>query len=178
MDWDEQTVIRKKTVSAKEAKSTAAVNRAMATGNYEITKKSTRRIFVSIDPQQPISSCGGEQACHDGREHGQGRRGHRALQRYWDRMHRLGIFIVLVATVNTSVSKAIIAARQAKGMTQKDLSAKICEKPQIVQEYESGKAIPSQLVLGKLEKALGVKLRGSGIGTPLETRKPAAAGGK
>lgn len=41
MDWDEQTIIRKKAVSAKEAKSTAAVNRAMATGNYEITKKST-----------------------------------------------------------------------------------------------------------------------------------------
>lgn len=77
-----------------------------------------------------------------------------------------------VATVNTTVSKAIQQGRQAKGLTQKDLATKICEKPQIVQEYESGKAIPNQQILGKLERALGVKLRGTGIGSPLET-KPA-----
>lgn len=34
-------------------------------------------------------------------------------------------------------------------------------------EYESGKAIPNQQVLGKLERALGVKLRGKNIGEPL-----------
>jgi len=32
---------------------------------------------------------------------------------------------------------------------------KICEKPQVVNEYESGKAIPNQAVLSKLERALG-----------------------
>ncbi|KAM7277744.1 hypothetical protein ACFE04_004878 [Oxalis oulophora] len=36
----------------------------------------------------------------------------------------------------------------------------INEKPQIVQEYESGKAIPNQQIIGKLERALGAKLRG------------------
>ena len=36
----------------------------------------------------------------------------------------------------------------------------INEKPQIIQEYESGKAIPNQQIIGKLERALGVKLRG------------------
>ena len=36
----------------------------------------------------------------------------------------------------------------------------INEKPAIIQEYESGKAIPNQQVLGKLERILGVKLRG------------------
>lgn len=36
-----------------------------------------------------------------------------------------------------------------------------------VNEYESGKAIPNQQVLGKLERALGVKLRGKNIGEPL-----------
>lgn len=36
----------------------------------------------------------------------------------------------------------------------------INEKPQVIQEYESGKAIPNQQILTKLERALGVKLRG------------------
>lgn len=36
----------------------------------------------------------------------------------------------------------------------------INEKPQIIQEYESGKAIPNQQIIGKLERTLGVKLRG------------------
>ena len=36
----------------------------------------------------------------------------------------------------------------------------INEKPQIIQEYESGKAIPNQQILAKLERILGVKLRG------------------
>ena len=36
----------------------------------------------------------------------------------------------------------------------------INEKPQIIQEYESGKAIPNQQIIGKLERALGAKLRG------------------
>jgi putative transcription factor len=36
----------------------------------------------------------------------------------------------------------------------------INEKPQIIQEYESGKAMPNQQILSKLERILGVKLRG------------------
>lgn len=39
-------------------------------------------------------------------------------------------------------------------------SQMINEKPQVIQEYESGKAIPNQQVISKLERALGVKLRG------------------
>lgn len=34
----------------------------------------------------------------------------------------------------------------------------INEKPQIVQEYESGKAIPNPQILNKLSRALGVSL--------------------
>jgi len=37
----------------------------------------------------------------------------------------------------------------------------INEKPQTIQEYESGKAIPNNQVLGKLERVLGCKLRGN-----------------
>ena len=51
-------------------------------------------------------------------------------------------------------------ARLAKKMSQQQLATAINEKPQVVQEYENGKAIPNQQVLGKLERALGVKLRG------------------
>jgi ribosome-binding protein aMBF1 (putative translation factor) len=43
-------------------------------------------------------------------------------------------------------------------LTQKDLGTLINEKPQIVAEYESGKAIPNPSIITKLERALGVKL--------------------
>jgi putative transcription factor len=47
----------------------------------------------------------------------------------------------------------------------------INEKIQVVQEYEHGKALPNQQILGKLERALGVKLRGDNVGKPLEAGK-------
>lgn len=46
-------------------------------------------------------------------------------------------------------------------------SQKICEKPQVVNDYEAGRAIPNQQILTKLERALGVKLRGKDKGQPL-----------
>ena len=48
-------------------------------------------------------------------------------------------------------------------LSQKDVAQKINEKPSILQDYESGKAIPNPQILGKLERALGVKLRGTCI---------------
>lgn len=45
-------------------------------------------------------------------------------------------------------------------LSQKEVAQKINEKPSILQDYESGKAIPNPQVLGKLERVLGVKLRG------------------
>ena len=41
------------------------------------------------------------------------------------------------------------------------------EKPQVVNEYESSKAVPNQAILGKLERTLGIKLRGKDKGAPL-----------
>jgi putative transcription factor len=64
--------------------------------------------------------------------------------------------------VDVSVGKAI-----QKGRLEKQLAQTINEKPQVVNEYESGKAIPNQNVLGKMERALGIKLRGKNIGDPL-----------
>ncbi|CAO3594492.1 unnamed protein product [Absidia cylindrospora] len=69
--------------------------------------------------------------------------------------------------VDISVGKALQKGRQDKGMTQKDLAQTINEKPQVVNEYEAGKATPNQQVLGKMERALGIRLRGKNIGEPL-----------
>jgi putative transcription factor len=64
------------------------------------------------------------------------------------------------AKVGGEVKKAIMQGRLAKKMTQAQVAQMINEKPQIIQEYESGKAIPNQQILAKLERILGVKLRG------------------
>lgn len=62
--------------------------------------------------------------------------------------------------VPVDVRQAIQKARIEKKMSQADLAKKINERTQVVAEYENGKAVPNQLVLGKMEKVLGVKLRG------------------
>ncbi|ODQ67269.1 putative multi-protein binding factor 1 [Nadsonia fulvescens var. elongata DSM 6958] len=75
--------------------------------------------------------------------------------------------IIAPPKVDISVGKAIQKGRQDKGMTQKDLAVKINEKPQVINDYESGRAIPNQQILGKMERNLGIKLRGKDIGQPL-----------
>jgi len=66
-----------------------------------------------------------------------------------------------VKTVGLATGKKIQQARQNKNWTQKELAENIQEKQQVVQQYENGKAVPNQQVIHKLEKALGVNLRGS-----------------
>ena len=70
------------------------------------------------------------------------------------------------AKVDKSLSKAIQQARMAKKMTQKELATKMNEKPQVVGEYESGKAIPNGQIISKMERVLGCKL-------PRPGKKPA-----
>mmetsp|Transcript_9062 Transcript_9062/g.12165 ORF Transcript_9062/g.12165 Transcript_9062/m.12165 type:complete len:178 (+) Transcript_9062:55-588(+) len=70
--------------------------------------------------------------------------------------------------VDKSLSKAIMQARTAKKLTQKDLATAINEKPQVIAEYESGKAIPNPQIISKMERKLGVKL-------PRPGKKPAAS---
>jgi putative transcription factor len=61
--------------------------------------------------------------------------------------------------VSTELKKQIIQARTAKKLTQAQLAQLINEKPQIIQDYESGKAIPNPQVLSKLSRVLGTTLR-------------------
>merc|ERR1712035_294371 len=75
-------------------------------------------------------------------------------------------------TLGMDVGKLIQKGRNQKGMTQKELATKICEKPQVINEYELGKSIPNNQILGKIEKAIGVKLRGKDKGAPLNAPKP------
>ena len=79
--------------------------------------------------------------------------------------------IVKPKKLDASVGRTIARVRTEKKMTQKDLATKINEKPTVINDYESGRAIPNQQILGKMEKALGVKLRGKNIGEPLFAKK-------
>ena len=58
-------------------------------------------------------------------------------------------------TISRDLRIRIQQARAAKGMTQKELATKINLKATIVQSYENGKAVPSNDVLNKMERALG-----------------------
>ncbi|KAK7314492.1 hypothetical protein VNO77_33017 [Canavalia gladiata] len=58
------------------------------------------------------------------------------------------------------VRHAIQKARLEKKISQAELAKQINERTQVVQEYENGKAVPNQAVLAKMERVLGVKLRG------------------
>lgn len=75
--------------------------------------------------------------------------------------------IVVPKKLDVSVGKTIAKARGDKQLTQKDLATKINEKPTVINDYEAGRAIPNQQILAKLERALGVKLRGKNVGEPL-----------
>jgi len=61
-------------------------------------------------------------------------------------------------TVNKSLSQSIVQARMAKKMTQAQLATAINERAQVIQQYESGQAIPNPQILNKLDRALGIHL--------------------
>ncbi|CAR26769.1 hypothetical protein ZYGR_0I00400 [Zygosaccharomyces rouxii] len=75
--------------------------------------------------------------------------------------------IVKPKKLDTEVGKIISRARNEKKLSQKDLATRINEKPTVVNDYEAARAIPNQQVLSKIERTLGVKLRGKNIGEPL-----------
>ncbi|KAL2441988.1 Multiprotein-bridging factor 1 [Exophiala dermatitidis] len=77
--------------------------------------------------------------------------------------------IVKPKTVSRQLAQAAIKRRnemQPK-MTQSDLAKKVSVNVSVIQALEKeGAPIPSQQDLAKIERVLGVKLRGSNIGAP------------
>ena len=73
--------------------------------------------------------------------------------------------------LGVEMGKLIQKGRTEKGLTQKDLAAKINEKPNLIVEYELGRVVPNIHVMSKLERALGMKLRGPSAGQPFGGKK-------
>ncbi|XP_065067975.1 endothelial differentiation-related factor 1 homolog isoform X2 [Rhopilema esculentum] len=74
------------------------------------------------------------------------------------------------STITLDVGKIIQKARVEKEWTQKDLATRINEKPQVVNDYEAGRAIPNNQIMSKLERSLGVRLRGKEKGMPIQPK--------
>jgi len=61
-------------------------------------------------------------------------------------------------SVAPELKRAIMQARAAKQMTQKALALQLGCDAKTVAEYESGKAIPNNSLIAKMERTLGAKL--------------------
>ena len=82
--------------------------------------------------------------------------------------------------VGLETGRLIQQARAAKNWKREEFATKICEKAPVVTDYENGSAIPNNQVMAKMERALGIKLRGKDKGQPLAppaAKKPASTSG-
>lgn len=137
-DWDTVTYLRKKPMKASQLRSQQVINAAQRQGvPIETTKK-----FNAATNKKTVTTLNTAK-----------------LDRETEELHhdRIGL----------DVGRLIQQGRQAKGMTQKDLATRINEKPQVINDYEAGRAVPNQQVLAKIEKVIGMKLRGKEKGMPL-----------
>ncbi|PCH38696.1 MBF1-domain-containing protein [Wolfiporia cocos MD-104 SS10] len=139
-DWDSKLVIGHKVKAPKVARNESDLNGA-------------RRVGAVVATDKKVTA--GVNKAHQGTDH----------QRIakLDRENE----VAPPPKVAPSVGKAIQTARMEKQLAQKDLAQKVNEKPSVIQDYESGRAVPNPQILGKLERVLGVKLRGSDIGKKL-----------
>jgi len=145
-DWDTVTYLRKKPPKASQLRSQQAINAAQRQGlAIETTKK-----FNAATNKQHQTSLNTSK-----------------LDKETEQLHH--------ETVGLDVGRLIQQGRQNKNMTQKDLATKINEKPQVINDYEAGRAVPNQQILTKIERVLGMKLRGRDKGQPFEGKAAAAA---
>ncbi|KAF9532434.1 multi protein bridging factor 1-domain-containing protein [Crepidotus variabilis] len=146
-DWDAKTVIGHKRQVAKVTKKDSDINAA-------------RRANAVVSTDKKITS--GSNKANQGTDH----------QRIakLDRENE----VAPPSKVLPSVGRAMQTARLELKFSQKDVAQKVNEKPSVIQDYEAGSAIPNPQVLGKLERILGVKLRGSDIGSKLGGPKKAS----
>jgi len=144
VEWDSKLVVGKKTKAPKVTKNAADLNAARRAGAVVATEK---KVVTGVNK------------AHQGTDH------QRIVK--LDRENE----VAPPAKVAPSVGRAMQTARMELKLSQKDVAQKINEKPSVLQDYESGKAIPNPQILSKLERTLGVKLRGSDIGKKLEGPK-------
>ncbi|TFK87367.1 ylMBF1 [Polyporus arcularius HHB13444] len=143
-DWDTKLVIGQKAKAAKVTRNTSDLNGARRAGAIVGTEKKTT---------------GGVNKAHQGTDH-------QKIAKL-DRENE----VAPPPKISPTVGKAMQAARMEKQLSQKDVAQKINEKPSVLQDYEAGRAIPNPQILAKLERVLGVKLRGTDIGKKLEGPK-------
>ncbi|XP_018328984.1 endothelial differentiation-related factor 1 homolog [Agrilus planipennis] len=137
-DWDTVVTLRKKAPKASTLKSEQAVNAA-------------RRQGAVIETQQKWGAGSNKQHV--------AAKNTAKLDRETEELRH--------EHVPLEVGKLIQKGRQAKNMSQKELATKINEKPQVITDYEAGRGIPNQVIIGKIEKVIGLKLRGKDRGQEL-----------
>ncbi|QRW18157.1 multiprotein bridging factor 1 [Rhizoctonia solani] len=142
-DWDTKVVIGNKARTPKVTKGNAEVNAARRAG-----------AIVSTDKKSTASNKG-----HVGPDHQKIAK----LDREND--------VAPPSKVAPSVGKAMQTARMELKLSQKDVAAKINEKQSVLQDYESGKAIPNPRFSESLSTYHPIGYSGSDIGKKLEGPK-------
>ncbi|ALC44855.1 mbf1 [Drosophila busckii] len=122
-DWDTVTVLRKKAPKSSQLKTESAVNNA-------------RRQGVAVDTQQKYGAGTNKQHVTT--------KNTAKLDRETEELRH--------DKIPLDVGKIIQQGRQNKGLSQKDLATKICEKQQVVTDYEAGRGIPNNLILVALHR--------------------------
>ncbi|KAK3747970.1 hypothetical protein QZH41_019443 [Actinostola sp. cb2023] len=125
-DWDSVTYLKKKTPRAAEMRSKQAVASAQRHGE-------------KIDTTEKFSAGGNRQHSTN--------KDTAKLDRETDELHHVKLTL--------DVGKLIQKGRVDKKFTQKELATKINEKPNVIMDYEQGKAIPNNQILAKIERAIG-----------------------
>ncbi|XP_028408333.1 endothelial differentiation-related factor 1-like [Dendronephthya gigantea] len=140
--WDEVTYLTKRTPKAGEMRSQQAVQAA-------------RREGKTVDTSKKFSA-------GQNRQHSSAKDTAK-LDRETEELHH--------ERVSLDVGKIIQKGRMEKKMSQKDLATKINEKPSVINDYEAGRAIPNNQIMAKIERAIGLKLRGKDKGQPMGGKK-------
>ncbi|XP_022920291.1 endothelial differentiation-related factor 1 isoform X1 [Onthophagus taurus] len=148
-DWDTVTVLKKRAPKASAMKSEQAINAA-------------RRQGLAVETQQKSKFLGG---AGSNKQH-VATKNTAKLDRETEELRH--------EKISLDVGKLIQQGRQAKNLSQKDLATKINEKPQVITDYEAGRGIPNNVIIGKIERVIGLKLRGKDVGKPMAALPPAS----
>lgn len=83
------------------------------------------------------------------------------------------IFVRLVHTSKTNIYDINCRIKTKKLMKFLNFQ-KVNEKIQVINDYEAGRGIPNQMVIGKIERSLGIRLRGKERGQALPAPTPSS----